>query len=805
MPSAPSADSPSALPAPAPARESAGAGGPDFSQTNVQEAGVDEPDIIKTDGRTVFSVSDGKLHAIDVTGAAPRLVGTLALDGAYGHQLLLRGNRLLVMSNSYGGMPMTTDVILSASQVVISELDVSDPAAMTVRRTMTMEGALIDARMTGGTARVVVGASPNVIRPAAVGRASLRSFVPQTVLKSRVSGKTFRRSMVACDDVRHPRRFSGLDLLTVLTIDLDKGLFNVDRDAIMAGAQTVYASTTGLYVASQRYVRALETGRAVPERSRTDIHRFDISEADVTSFASSGSVAGFVLNQYSMSEFEGALRVASTEEPVWFDDGQPDGESESFVTVLAEHGRSLDLLGRVGGLGRGERIYAVRFVGDKGYVVTFRQTDPLYTLDLSKKTDPRVVGELKILGYSAYLHPISDDLLLGVGQDATAQGRTLGTQLSLFDVSDPRLPSRKAGVSLGSGATSTAEFDPHAFLFWKPANLAVIPLTSFAGQQRFSGAVGFKIGTASVAEAGRIAHPPDPSDTYTPEIGRSLVIGDALYTLSYAGLAANRLDTLASLSFTAFPRPPRAGQPRAVAASAARAVAGGSGEVVGAVARETAVDELGELREELRRERLRRELEGAAAAHALAQRRAEVLDHRRVAVDGHELEGHRVGVGLDGAERHRRAAGPDAARLHLQIAGLVLGDDERIGVASQQRVQLGEHVIEALHGGDHMRAPDVRRERRADAQPWVGAAQARHRSRERREGEGRARRLPRGAASRGGADPRRAHVPRRRALPHGAGRRRRRVRRAGRPLRLAHRGMRAARRRARPPAGEARP
>ncbi len=558
---APTAGEGSAPPPPASPQASAAPSTPDFSQTNVQEAGVDEPDIVKTNGRTVFALAGGELHAVDVTGSAPRLVGTLKLDGAYGHQLLLRGDRLLVMSNSYGGVPIAADVILSASQAVISEIDVSDPAAMKVRRTMTMEGALVDARLTGGTARVVVGASPNVIRPAAIGRASLRSFVPQTVLRSKLSGKTFRRSVVGCDDVRHPRRFSGLDLLTVLTIDLDKGLFNVDRDAIMAGAQTVYASTTGLYVASQRYSASLESGRAIPQRSRTDISRFDISRPDVTTFDSSGSVAGFVLNQYSMSEFEGALRVASTEEPVWFE-GRQDGESESYVSVLAEHGRSLDLLGRADGLGRGERIYAVRFVGDKGYVVTFRQTDPLYTLDLSKKTDPRVVGELKILGYSAYLHPISEDLLLGVGQDATDQGRTLGTQLSLFDVSNPRLPARKANVSL-AGASSTAEFDPHAFLFWNPTRLAVIPLTRYGDAgARFSGAVGFRIGTANIAEAGRITHPAEPgAGGYTPDIGRSLVIGDALYTLSYAGLAANRLDDLASLSFTAFPREPSPPQP----------------------------------------------------------------------------------------------------------------------------------------------------------------------------------------------------------------------------------------------------
>ena len=174
------------------------------------------------------------------------------------------------MSNSYGGFGIAADVVISASEVVISEIDISEPSAMKVRRTMTMEGALVDARLTGGTARVVVGASPDYIRPAAIASASLRRFVPRTVLRSNVSGRTFRRSVVPCDDVRHPRRFSGLDLLTVLTIDLDKGLFNVDRDAIMAGAQTVYASKTGLYVASRRYVAG---GRGRPHRPAVQQHR----------------------------------------------------------------------------------------------------------------------------------------------------------------------------------------------------------------------------------------------------------------------------------------------------------------------------------------------------------------------------------------------------------------------------------------------------------------------------------------------------------------------------------------------------
>jgi hypothetical protein len=346
----------------------------------------------------------------------------------------------------------------------------------------------------------------------------------------------------------------------VLTIDLDHGLFNVDRDAIMAGAQTVYGSPTSLYVASQRYVAAIEDGSALPSTARTQIHRFDASKEGVTSYAGSGTVPGFVLNQYAMSEHEGALRIASTDEPQWFE-GTITRESESYVSVLEIGGATLSQIGQVGGLGRGERIYAVRFVGDNGYVVTFRQVDPLYTLDLSDKRDPKVLGELKILGYSAYLHPVSENLLLGVGQDASEQGRRLGTQLSLFDVSNLRAPVRRAQVALGPNSSTVAEFDPHAFLYWNPTRLAVIPLTVYgsgAGGPAFEGAIGFRVGSASLAEAGRVTHPAPAGtpDYYKPDIARSLVIGDKLFTLSYAGLGASRLDTLAPLSFTALPAPP---------------------------------------------------------------------------------------------------------------------------------------------------------------------------------------------------------------------------------------------------------
>ena len=182
----------------------------------------------------------------------------------------------------------------------------------------------------------------------------------------------------------------------------------------------------------------IRTRRPSPEGVRTEIHKFDISSPVKTQYRGSGTVSGYLLSQWSLSEHRGVLRVVSTESPAWWGAGR---ETESFLTTLRASGGALVQAGRIGELGKGERVYAVRFVGDTGYVVTFRQIDPLYTLDLSQPERPRVLGELKIPGYSAYLHPIGEDLLLGVGQDADENGRPLGTQLSIFDVSDLRKPT----------------------------------------------------------------------------------------------------------------------------------------------------------------------------------------------------------------------------------------------------------------------------------------------------------------------------------------------------------------------------
>jgi uncharacterized secreted protein with C-terminal beta-propeller domain len=253
-------------------------------------------------------------------------------------------------------------------------------------------------------------------------------------------------------------------------------------------------------------------------------------------------VPGYLLNQFALSEHDGVLRVASTETPLWWQ-GAVASESESFVTALDERGGALVQIGKVGGLGRGERIFAVRFIGPAAYVVTFRQVDPLYVVDLERPAQPRVAGELKIRGYSAYLHPLGDGLLLGVGQDATERGAQLGTQLSLFDVSDPSNPVR-LHQAVVAGSSSSVEFDHHAFLWWAPRDLAVLPVSVYTNDDDFfGGAIGFHVRRAGgIVEAGRASHPGAP-------VLRSFVVQGKLFTLSDAGLEADDLDTLAELAW----------------------------------------------------------------------------------------------------------------------------------------------------------------------------------------------------------------------------------------------------------------
>jgi uncharacterized secreted protein with C-terminal beta-propeller domain len=221
--------------------------------------------------------------------------------------------------------------------------------------------------------------------------------------------------------------------------------------------------------------------------------------------------------------------------------------SESFVTTLRRNGTELTKEGQIGGLGKGERIYSVRFIGKVGYVVTFRQTDPLYTLDLSDPKQPRVTGELKITGFSAYLHPEGDGRLIGVGQEATDQGRVTGTQVSLFDVSNPAAPQRLAQYHLPD-SNSEAQFDPHAFLFWPSDGTLVIPVARYRTTYEVSSLV-LRVDGNQIRETGKIV---EPSSQNYGGSRRTMVIGDQLWSVSQAGVQVNARNGLAQQAWLPF-------------------------------------------------------------------------------------------------------------------------------------------------------------------------------------------------------------------------------------------------------------
>jgi uncharacterized secreted protein with C-terminal beta-propeller domain len=580
---APQVDAPASAPAPAPVE------GVDFSGTNVQELGVDEPDIVKTDGRRIIALSEQTLFVIDVTGDNPKLIGKISLQDVSVRDLFLHGDRVLALGGGYGnvyyGGIVPPDGYYPTPISKVVEIDISSDEPF-VARTLEFDGTYISARLVGDSARVVLTSAPTGFvwafpeggglkaeRDAEdenreiIKNSTIDNWVPYFVLTNAAGDVIDEGSMVDCDRARHPVEFAGLDLLSVMSIDLGRGLRVADATGVLASGQTVYASTENLYVATQRWVdwRVFEENaeNADFEGVSTQIHQFDISDETKTEYVASGSVTGFLLNQFAMSEHEGRLRVASTTEPEWRRWG--DFEQESMVTVLEADGGELVAIGMVDGLGKGERIYSVRFIEDTAFVVTFRQTDPLYTVDLSDPTNPEVLGELKILGYSAYLHPLGDDLLLGIGQDADERGRTEGTQISIFDVSDLKNPERIAQMTLAKNSNSSVEYDHRAFLYWEPADLAVIPIQRWSWEERpngegkeevFFGAIGIDIGGGDINEVGPIVHPGGASDDgmwdYMAQIQRSLVIGDDLYTVSMKGLLRSDLDTLEDEVFLNF-------------------------------------------------------------------------------------------------------------------------------------------------------------------------------------------------------------------------------------------------------------
>ena len=458
--------------------------------TNIQVSGVDEPDVIKTDGQHFYVLNSDQLSVIRVSETGLELVAELPFDNpGYMHilgeqQLLLTGDTLLALRTigfnetalwQRERTPEAQDLFwwwytlrgervfeanLSYEPITeLVEIDVSDPANPWIRRSMKTKADLLGARLVNQNARVLFRAQDHHAR--LLSRANLQplcEYESREAFADRVCMWRDAEPLIDpgdSDSLERPRLRAG-SITFLLSFDLGAtaqglgqwGSVDIANDG---GQSTVYASRSSLYVAQLN-----------DARTHTEITRFDLSNPMSPRVAGTATARGRLINQFALSEFQGHLRVATTVEDIW--------PTESIITVYELFDRGLEQVSTLSGLGTTELIHAVRFLGDRAFVVTFREIDPLYIIDLSDPSSPVAAGELKLPGFSRYLHPLGNGRLLGIGQDADPNtGWRLGLQLSLFDVSDsfnPRLIDQVKPASDHNGPSyGWPEFDHRAFTY----------------------------------------------------------------------------------------------------------------------------------------------------------------------------------------------------------------------------------------------------------------------------------------------------------------------------------------------------
>lgn len=526
--------------------------------TNTQVGDVDEPDVAKTDGRIVVRVTGaGDLVVTDVSGVRPRLIGRLALPTgtAYDAELMLIDGHALVLGSDTGfARPLgagptdlstgpTAKILVPAGSRLV-DVDLSDPAAPRVAHVEEFSGRLVSARSYGGTVRVVTStgrpelawAYPEDVTRASLRTATLRNraLVRATTLADwlpSVSTDGRPDGPVGCHDVLHPRTRSGTETLAVTTFRGDD-VTRRQTVGLTADAQVVYSSADQLYVAAERGTSdpapprpepgsvngGLGRVALLPTPSVTDLHAFAL-DGDNTRYVGSGSVAGTLRDRWSLDEQGGILRVAWSRES--------GTRTTNGISTYAERDGALVQVGELGHLGTDETIQSVRWLGDLAVLVTYRQVDPLFTVDLTDPARPRALGALKLLGYSGYLHPIGDHLLLGLGEDATADGRSRGGQAATFDLSDPTRPTRVSHVGLGVATFPTAVDEPRAFTWLPDQRTALTTVQPFGP----SGArlVALRVGSSGALTVQDLAIGVDASRTRVLPLGdgRVAVASDA--------------------------------------------------------------------------------------------------------------------------------------------------------------------------------------------------------------------------------------------------------------------------------------
>ncbi|MCD1294065.1 hypothetical protein CUJ83_03525 [Methanocella sp. CWC-04] len=547
----------------------------DFSTTNVQVEGVDEADIIKTDGKYVYIIAKDKIIiALAYPGRNAEILSSTNIAGFRPSEMFIDDDRLLVFGSSSVNIPEPLDV--KAEKIVagcpycwhipavtsVKLYDISDRKDPQILRTFEIEGSYLTSRKIGNDVYFVVNTYPR-IWPLYEG-VEADNIIPLC----REGSESFKPVADATDICYIPpvEAASFITLASVSMTDEDK---DITKETIAGSGQNVYASENNLYITQSDcygYYRYSPDGKTGEE---TTVAKFSLDGGKIK-FIGSGRVKGHILNQFSMDEYNGYFRIATTIGEVW------NSKTPSTNNVYVLDG-NMNVVGELEDLAPGEKIYSARFMGKRCYMVTFKKVDPLFVIDLSDPKDPDVLGKLKIPGYSDYLHPYDENHIIGIGKDTVdageseTSGRGLdfawyqGVKMAIFDVSDVEHPKEMYKVVIGDRGTDSPVLTDHkAFLFDREKNLLVLPITvaeiqgertslNQYGDYVFQGAYVYDVSIKNgFTLRGKVTHYDDDevfkkSGYYfygDRSISRSLYIKDVLYTMSSSILQLNDLDTL---------------------------------------------------------------------------------------------------------------------------------------------------------------------------------------------------------------------------------------------------------------------
>jgi len=593
---------------------SSGSGASQTSKTNNQVAGVDEADFVKNDDKYLYIVANGALRILQAWPAnEAREVAKVTLGGEP-RKLFVEGDRALVYlavppssnrADSFGGRyygrgecTYGYDCVPSGdgTQTKVLVFDIANRAAPAKVREIDLSGSLLSARRIGNTVHTVVVDAPRALD-------GLESYPADVEVDYRADASTQRAAIKEAWEALRKRNLAAIanvDALAMVPTATESGaplvpactgyyrpsvaegrtfttLFSIDiaggrptTATVVSDPGVVYASETGLYM-SVPHSRSPEGSWYDSMRSEEHaslVHKFRIGATpSLTGYEASGIVKGRVLNQFALDEHAGHLRVATTSGHT------PDPKVHSTMSVLERQGSALVLEGKIDDIAPTEDIRSVRFDGPRGYVVTFKKTDPLYVFDLADPRAPSIAGELKIPGFSTYMHMMDDQHLLTIGYDAEDQGTFAwfsGVMLQLFDVSDMKNPKLAHKEVIGTRGSSSEALTNHlAFNYFAPKNLLALPMTVCEGgaggssgtEMTFSGLMVYDVTAESgFAKRGQVSHPNSStganaydsracSNWWTnarSEVRRSVFMDDFVYSISERRVKVNGLGNLAS-------------------------------------------------------------------------------------------------------------------------------------------------------------------------------------------------------------------------------------------------------------------